>query len=145
MKFRHLTLPTGHLRNPTGPACLVLGSWADWESAYGCASARPRVDFRREVVVAVHMGPCATGGFSVQIRSAETHPGELVISADYRRPGPLDLVTLVATDPRDMVALPRASLAAACPWASGPLRVTVRDSQGDVHVATTTVLRNPEA
>lgn len=143
MKFRRLTLPAGHLRSPPGPACLVLGSWSDWESAYGRASARPRVDFRLEVVVAVHMGPCATGGFSVRIQSVEVRPGELVISADYRRPGPLDLVTLVATDPRDMVALPRAALAPARPRAGGPLRVTVRDRKGEVHIATTAALDAP--
>lgn len=141
MKFRRLTLPPGHLESPPGPACLVLGSWSDWESAYGGTSARPRVDFRHEVVVAVHMGPCATGGFSVRIASTEARPGELVVLADYHRPGPLDLVTLVATNPRDMVVLPRAALLGELGGAVRPFRVTVRDSQGEVHVATTSSIR----
>ena len=144
MKFRRLTLPPGHLESPPGPACLVLSSWSDWESAYGGTSPRPRVDFRHEVVVAVHMGPCATGGFAVRIVAAEALPGELTVRADYHRPGALDLVTLVATNPRDMVVLPRE-------WFSdrlgsgGSFRVTVRDSRGEVHVATTGCLRGPMA
>jgi hypothetical protein len=132
MRFRRVSLPPGHLASPASPECYVFDSWGAWEAAYGPASPRPRVDFGGEIVIALHMGLCETGGFSVQITAVSVRGGELAITARYRRPGPTDFVTLAPTSPRDMIAVPRAALARGV--GAGGFSLAVRDQEGRVRV-----------
>jgi hypothetical protein len=73
----------------------------------------PQVDFSRYNVVAVFAGEKPTGGYSVEILSAETSSSQttdrssLVITVQYRQPGAGEFVTEALTYPYHMIRIPK--------------------------------------
>jgi hypothetical protein len=71
----------------------------------------PRVDFTRHSVVAVFAGEQPTGGYSVEILSAETSGSQtqeqLAITVQYRQPNAGDFVTEAFTYPYHMIRIPK--------------------------------------
>jgi hypothetical protein len=73
----------------------------------------PQVDFTRYSVVAVFAGEKPTGGYSVEILSAETSSSQttdrpsLVITVQYRQPSAGDFVTEALTYPYHMIRIPK--------------------------------------
>jgi hypothetical protein len=73
----------------------------------------PQMDFTRYSIVAVFSGEKPTGGYSVEILSAETISSQtrdqpsLAISVQYRQPGAGDFVTEALTYPYHMIRIPK--------------------------------------
>jgi hypothetical protein len=79
--------------------------WAALWNAHNSDKPAPQVDFDREMVVAVFMGSRPTGGYSVQIVSAQEQNGGLVISYHEASPRPGAITTQVLTFPYHIVAV----------------------------------------
>ena len=71
----------------------------------------PQVDFTRYSVVAVFAGEQPTGGYSVEILSAETSGSptqeQLAITVEHRQPSAGDFVTEALTYPYHMITIPK--------------------------------------
>ncbi|MDZ8032665.1 protease complex subunit PrcB family protein [Nostoc sp. DedSLP04] len=71
----------------------------------------PQVDFTRNSVVAVFAGEKPTGGYSVEILSAETSGSQtqeqLAITVQHRQPGAGDFVTEALTYPYHIIRIPK--------------------------------------
>lgn len=67
----------------------------------------PAVDFRKEMVLVVLLGPCSTGGPGIHIRDVVSNPeaNSLVVNVvESHRPGMLPVIT----NPFHIVAIPKA-------------------------------------
>lgn len=69
----------------------------------------PRVDFSKEIVVAVFMGSRPTAGFEVEIMSAEERDGALVVAYREAAPKAGAVSAQVLTAPYHIAAVPKAS------------------------------------
>src|SRR5262249_49130836 len=69
----------------------------------------PKVDFSKEMVVAVFMGSRPTAGFSVEIVSAAERSGDLVVIYREKMPSPGAMTAQVLTAPYHMAAIPKSA------------------------------------
>jgi hypothetical protein len=70
----------------------------------------PKVDFSREMVVAVFMGSRPNAGFSTAIVSATAANGALMVRYTENRPGPGTVTAQILTFPYHLVAIPKADV-----------------------------------
>ena len=70
----------------------------------------PAVDFSKEMVVAVFMGSRPTAGFSVEIVSAATRDGKVVVNYKEAQPAPGGITAQVLTAPFHIAAIAKSSL-----------------------------------
>jgi hypothetical protein len=88
---------------------------AIWNRAYGNVlnpPAVPSVDFSRETLVAVFMGPKPTGGFGLAIRGVTFEGGDLFVALDLQEPRPGSMVTQSLTSPWLIARIPRGGFSA---------------------------------
>jgi hypothetical protein len=71
---------------------------------------RPRVDFSKEMVVAVFMGSRPNAGFSTTITSAMSANGALVVRYKETMPGPGTVSAQILTFPYHIVAIAKADV-----------------------------------
>ena len=71
---------------------------------------RPRVDFSKEMVVAVFMGSRPNAGFSTTITSATAGNGALIVRYKDTKPGPSSVSAQILTFPYHLVAIPKADV-----------------------------------
>ncbi len=96
-------------------ARLVAGLYVFWGTGelvreYGVDPRDVRLDLAQRVVLAVHLGRCPTGGYSVRVERV-TRDGSLVtVITRVNRPGPQDMVTLAWTYPSHAVSLSRSDI-----------------------------------
>lgn len=102
--------PAVEVRDRLGGGLYVFLSADGMADTYGIEPDGIRVDFASHLVVAAHLGPCPTGGYSVRITRAVTGDAGVHITARVARPGPADPVTLAWTYPSHAVALERSAL-----------------------------------
>lgn len=91
--------------------------WLDLWQQHTCntepSPPLPQVDFTRYSVVAVFAGEKPTGGYSVEILTAQTTGSEiknqpsLVITVEYRQPKAGEFVTEAFTYPYHMIKIPK--------------------------------------
>ena len=99
---------------------MVLDNSAQWSNLWQLHTCNtepsppvPQVDFARYIVVAVFAGEKPTGGYSVEILSADTSNSQtrdrqsLVITIEYRQPGAEDFVTEALTYPYHIIKIPK--------------------------------------
>ena len=111
MRFLRVELqPGAGYRDLSAPAHLVLTGTADVGATYGDCRLRPSPDFGRHFLVAVHRGPCPTGGHTIRINDIEQHGDEVTVTIARRDPRPGEPVTMMITHPRDCVAVERSAL-----------------------------------
>ena len=111
MQFSRVELqPVAGFRDPNAPACFVLTRASDVGAAYGDCRFRPDLDLKRCFLVAVHRGPCPTGGYAIRISGIEQHGDEVTVTIAQRDPRPGEPVTMMITHPRDCVAVERSEL-----------------------------------
>jgi hypothetical protein len=67
----------------------------------------PEVDFEREMVLAISIGPRPTAGYGVRIRSAHVQDGKLRVEAVETRPAAGAILPTVVTHPYAFVRVPR--------------------------------------
>lgn len=97
------------------PAREIVQSQEAWEKLWkshrsnikGGDAAPPKVDWTKEMVVAVFMGARPTGGYAVRVQGVAAEKGKLVVTVAERKPGPNDIVTQAFTSPFAMVAVAR--------------------------------------
>ena len=70
----------------------------------------PRVDFSKEMVVAVFMGSRPTAGFSVEIVAAAERDGKFVVTYKEAQPAPGGISAQVLTAPYHIAAVSKSSL-----------------------------------
>jgi hypothetical protein len=81
-----------------------------WKKAFGDspANANLRVDWNREMLIAVHLGRRNTGGFSVYVETiARTTAAAAVVSVVEKKPSKGQMVTMAQTSPFVIVAVER--------------------------------------
>ena len=107
--FRKIALSVQDLaQGERPPEFSVFSSEEEFMQAYGLKEYAPRVDFSRYFLVIVHQGPCPTGGYRITIEKVELgKPGQLAVRVRLEEPEPDDIVTLIGTNPRDMVLVPK--------------------------------------
>jgi len=108
------TIERGSASGITTPTTLVVKSQEDWHRIWARhASVRtptpspPRIDFSKEIVIAVFAGAQTTGGFTVEITAIEESAGLMRVT--YRESGlpPGSLLTQAITQPYHLVRIPR--------------------------------------
>jgi hypothetical protein len=80
-------------------------AWAAFWSELGIGD-RPRVDFSRDVVIAVAAGQRPTGGYEIAIHRVVNNAGELTSEVVETTPGPNCMTTGSLTQPVDVVVVP---------------------------------------
>lgn len=70
----------------------------------------PRVDFSKEMLIAVFMGSRPNAGFSTAIVSATTAAGVLMVRYSETRPGASTVAAQILTFPYHIVAIPKADV-----------------------------------
>ena len=71
----------------------------------------PKVDWAKEMVLAVYMGARPTGGYAVRIPSVTEEKEKLVAAVAERKPGPTELVSQAFTAPFTLVAVAKSEKA----------------------------------
>jgi hypothetical protein len=95
---------------PPTATMLVARSEVEWQrlaALFGLRPPLPRLDFSRQMVVAMGLGERPTGGFAVTIVGAEERRGVLYVRYEERRPRPEEMVTQALTTPYHVRVLPR--------------------------------------
>ena len=94
------------------PARLVIDNPATLASVWARAFADesepppiPRVDFRRERVIVAALGGRATGGYGIELASADVEGGQVVVDVVSTSPGQGCAVTQALTQPVDMAKI----------------------------------------
>lgn len=72
--------------------------------------AAPRVDFSKEMLVAVFMGSRPNAGFSTAIVSATAAAGVLLVRYSETKPAPGAVAAQILTFPYHIVAIPKADV-----------------------------------
>ena len=96
------------------PSRMVIRNEREWEKVWlehlsniNPPLGRPKVDFTREMVVAVFAGEKPTSGYPVEIIAVDTQDSQLVVTVRYRQPSTGAGVMDVVTCPYHMVRMPR--------------------------------------
>jgi hypothetical protein len=94
------------------PLETVIRSQTDWQSLWGrhtstgtAPSPPPTVDFDKELVAAVFLGEKPSGGYGVEISSAEVADNSLTIFVKETSPKPGAIVTLAINQPFHIVRI----------------------------------------
>lgn len=101
--------PQSHVDDARQVAVRDAAEWDALWRQHAPDRDQPRVDFTREMVVAVFLGSRNTAGFSVKITGAEVEQGGLVVRFHETRPQPGGVVAQVITSPYYVAAVARHS------------------------------------
>lgn len=77
-----------------------------WNKVYETRTPKPElpeVDFEEEMILAVFMGYCPTGGYSISIENIIEKEERLIVEKKVVTPGPDDMVTNAITHPFHIV------------------------------------------
>lgn len=112
LRFRRLEVVLDSVQRIQQPAYHVITNSTRLTRIYGNMVTKPPVSLKNYVLVSVHRGVCRSGGYSVLIKAIEIHRRDMVVAVCFVEPTKAQPVTLVATYPLDMVAVPRRGLGA---------------------------------
>jgi protease stability complex PrcB-like protein len=107
------TIEKGDQSNVDDAKQVLVRTEAEWTRLWNQHAPdhpRPRVDFSKEMVVAVFMGSRPNAGFSTTITSAMTANGALVVRYKETMPGPGTVSAQVLTFPYHIVAIAKADV-----------------------------------
>lgn len=95
----------------------VIRTQAEWQKLWSQVRAPevpappvPKVDWSREMVIAVFMGERSTGGHTVAIRDVKFGAKEIVVSVEESSPDADAITTQVMTQPYALVVVKRSDL-----------------------------------
>jgi hypothetical protein len=86
----------------------TAGEWSAIWRQHDPDRPAPMVDFAKEMVVGVFLGSRSTAGFSVEIVSATSEQGALVVRYRQVSPSPGPITAQIVTMPFHLVAIPKA-------------------------------------
>lgn len=107
------TIEKGDQSNIESPMQATARTQAEWEALYrkhNYDRQPPKVDFSKEMVVAVFMGSRPNAGFSTTILSSLTVNGVLVVRYKETTPRPGTISAQVLTFPYHIIAIPKANV-----------------------------------
>jgi len=107
------TIEKGDQSNIESPMQAIARTQPEWEALYrkhNYDRQPPKVDFSKEMVVAVFMGSRPNAGFSTTILSSLTVNGVLVVRYKETMPRPGTVSAQVLTFPYHIVAIPKADV-----------------------------------
>jgi len=84
--------------------------WTTLWKKHNFDKPEPRVDFSKEMIVAVFMGSRPTAGFSVEIVAAAERDGKFVVTYKEGQPAPGGISAQVLTAPYHIAAVSKSSL-----------------------------------
>lgn len=102
------TIDRGNQSNVDMPRQAVARSDAEWAAlwkSHDYDRPMPKVDFAKEMVVAVFMGSRPTAGFGVEIVGTAVRDGTLVVSYREALPPPGAITAQIITSPAHIVAV----------------------------------------
>lgn len=79
--------------------------WQRHTSLQSTPPPLPAIDFKNELVIAIFLGEKPTGGYAVEITSAERSDGVLTITYDEKSPRPGGMTIQALTQPFDIIRL----------------------------------------
>jgi PrcB C-terminal len=95
----------------------VVRTQAEWEKLWAQVhanevppAAAPKIDWSREMVLAVFMGERSTGGYRVAIRGVKTGEKEIVVEVEETAPPPDAITVQSLTQPYHLVVVKRSDL-----------------------------------
>jgi len=95
----------------------VIKSESEWESAWKKTHSRifpqpdvPKVDFHKQMVLAVHAGQKKTGGYSVEFSKVEKAGEEVKAYFIVQTPGPDEVKAQVLTAPSCFAVVPKVEM-----------------------------------
>jgi hypothetical protein len=106
------TLEQGAQSNVDEARQVVVRTDAEWArlwQEHGRERKRPAVDFVTDMVLGVFMGSRPTAGFRVEILSATSHEGKLVVRYQEITPGRGAMVAQIITSAYHLVVVPKVS------------------------------------
>ena len=104
------TVEKGSQSNVDAARQVVVRSTAEWTAlwkSHDFDRPVPRIDFDKEMVLAVFMGSRPTGGYAVAITSVAERDGSLVVGYRETSPRPGMMTTQILTFPFHIVAVPK--------------------------------------
>jgi hypothetical protein len=111
------TLAKGGLSGVTEAKQEVIKNEAAWKKFWAQHAApinpvpkTPAVDFSKEMVIATTLGTKRTGGYSIEITSAEPKDDKLKVTVKKTSPPPGAMTIMALTAPFHFVAVPRSDL-----------------------------------
>ncbi|MGE5485402.1 MAG: protease complex subunit PrcB family protein [Ignavibacteriales bacterium] len=107
MDFRRVDVKAcDYPRAFSSPAIHIIQDSAELRAVYGEEFARG-VNLRDWFVIGVHRGLCRSGGYSVKVQDIKRGPEAVTVTVQYRDPEPGEVVTLMMTEPSDIVLVSR--------------------------------------
>ena len=70
----------------------------------------PKIDFGKEMVIAVFMGTRSSGGYEIEIKNISKTEKEIVVGVEEKEPSSDSLRTMAVTSPYHLVIVKRSSL-----------------------------------
>jgi hypothetical protein len=107
------TIEKGDQSNVDDAKQVLVRTEAEWTRLWNQHAPdhpRPRVDFSKEMVVAVFMGSRPNAGFSTTITTAMAANGALVVRYTETMPGPGTVSAQILTFPYHIVAIAKADV-----------------------------------
>ncbi len=103
----------------------VITNEREMKDFYQVEDWYPRLDFRRYILLGIHRGWCDSGGHSIDVEQIECCGNQVIVRCRCTDHRPEDLVTLVATNPQQMILIERSGLPR-----SGKLKFVLVDQNG---------------
>ena len=106
------TLDRGDQSSVDAPRQATVRTAAEWDELWRRHSPdrpQPRVDFAKEMVVAVFLGSRNTAGYAVEIVSAQNDGGAVVVRYRQREPARDAITAQIITMPYDIAAIPKSA------------------------------------
>lgn len=114
---RFRTLAKGAFSGITEPKTELIKTESEWEKLWAKHNSisnpsdkRPKVDFRKEMVVAITMGQQRTGGYEIEVLDVVKADNRLKITYKRTTPDPGAISIQVLTAPFHFIAVPRTDL-----------------------------------
>lgn len=107
------TVAQGYQTGISGVEARAARTEADWRKLWDEHTstqiprpAAPRIDFAKEMVVCVFAGEKPTGGYGIEVVSADFNGTNLVLGVHETKPAEDAIVPMVVTRPYHMIATP---------------------------------------
>jgi len=107
------TIEKGDQSNLEDAKQVLVRTEAEWIALYrqhNFDRPPPKIDFSKDMVVAVFMGSRPNAGFSTAVVSATAAAGVLMVRYSETRPAPGTLAAQILTFPYHIVAIPKADV-----------------------------------
>ena len=101
----------------TKAARLIVKTEDRWKEVWGKVhrlrlpqQELPKIDFQKEMVIAVFMGERKSGGYEIEIREIIKTEKEIVVQVEEKEPSPESLRTMALTQPYHIVVVKKSPL-----------------------------------